>query len=54
MVERAGAIAAAIKVLGVGLLLGALACCAIGWQRARADHAESTRSGPTGFESFTG
>jgi hypothetical protein len=54
MIDRAGALAAAIKVLGVLLLLGGLACCVVGWLRSRAADPAPTEPGPTGFQSFAG
>jgi hypothetical protein len=35
LIDRAGAIAAGLKTLGVLLLLAAIGCCVVGWMRSR-------------------
>ena len=53
-IDHAGAIAAAITLLGVLLLVGGIACCTVGWYRARAREHAVTSSTPSGFEPFGG
>jgi hypothetical protein len=54
LIDHAGAIAAALKVLGVLLLAGGIACCALGRHRSRAREDAAAAPGPSGFEPFGG
>jgi hypothetical protein len=54
LIDHAGAIAAAVKGLGVVLLAGGIACCALGWHRSRVREDATAARGPSGFEPFGG